>query len=111
MIDFKFKFMARNKKSVLNQIFKEQKKEEVIETEPVNVEEALLSPEPEEKEVPMTLEEVVAQEEFIFEETESPIYEDDGEEDGEIEDVKPRTIESLSYKELRLFQRTGQMPK
>jgi len=110
MIDFKIKIMARNKKGVLNQIFSEPKNVAVI-TEPENVENALLSPEPEGKETPMTLEEVAAQKEFIFEETESPVYEDDDEEDGEIEKVKPRTIESLSYKELRLFQRTGKMPK
>jgi hypothetical protein len=105
--------MARNKKSILNQVVEEPKKDEVVETEPINVEEALLTPEPEEIEESMTSEEVQAQEEFIFEEVESPVYEDDGEEEGETEiiEVKSRTIESLSHKELRLFQRTGQMPK
>jgi hypothetical protein len=124
MINFNFKFMARNKKSVLNQIL-EPKQKEVVETEKVNVEDALLTPEEDLDEFDMSVHsEVYPPEEKITftndpieidlmkEETESPVYEDDGEEDGETEEEpKPRTIESLSYKELRLFQRTGQMPK
>jgi len=57
-----------------------------------------------------------------IEEVESPVFDDDDELDGEIMedfevDEKPivepktRTIESLSHKEFRIFQRTGQMPK
>lgn len=126
IIDFNTKFMGRNRKNVLKLIIEEPKKEEVIETEPVSVDEALLTPITEELEIPMTLEEVVAQEEYISElpeeETESPVYEDDGEVDGDteeevneeidvMEEVKPRTIQSLSHSELRFFQRTGQMPK
>lgn len=113
--------MKRNKNSVLNQNFEEPQIEEVIETEPMNVEEALLSPEPEEielkEDLSPELEEIKILDKDLTPEEISDLYNEgaiDGAVDGAIEseeEVKSRTIESLSYKELRFFQRTGQMPK
>jgi hypothetical protein len=78
---------------------------EVPEEEPVNVEMALLSSN---NEIISDIKEE--------EEVESPIYKDDGKEEGELlEEIKvlsiSRTIESLTSKELRRFQRTGIFPK
>jgi len=46
---------------------------------------------------------------------ESPFYEDDGEEDGDVGDDEDepveRTLADLSHKELMFFKRTGIMPK
>lgn len=77
--------MARQKKNIINQIF-EEPINEIIETEQENIEDTLLSPIPE----------------VVIDEPVKEIV---------LKEVKPRTIESLSHKELRLFQRTGQMPK
>jgi hypothetical protein len=70
IVKFYIKIMAkRNRKAVLNQNVKEQpeiKKEEVVECEPISINLKAEMPE-------------------VDEEIESPVYEDDGEEDGEIE--------------------------
>jgi len=89
--------MGRSKKNVLNQVVEEPKIKVNINKE-INI-------------IPEFLED-----EIVSKETESPVYEDDSKEDGEkeeeiIEKSEPRTFESLSHKEFRHFQRTGQMPK
>ena len=117
--------MGRKKKGVLNQMTtkpeaekKETLKEEIIEKVSVSkIEEPI-------EEINV----VIPTEKAPEEKFESPVYVDDGEEDGEIgeednedneydgdedeeEVAAPRTLQSLSKAELRWFQRTGQMPK
>ena len=95
-----------NKKNVLNQDGEESKKE-VIEQEIIVPEET-----PEE-----IKEEIIVPDETPEEDTDETPDEDtdetpDEDTDDDIEEeVAPRTIQSLSKSEFRLFQRTGLMPK
>ena len=123
--------MGRAKKNVLNQTNEEPIKEEVVETEEISIDDTTQDEITEEKgifddrepdfsdlENALKTNSDVAEEivdEILEREVESPVYDDDGEIDGEkeeiIEEPKQRTIESLSAKEFRFYQRTGIMPK
>jgi len=118
---FKLENMSKKvKRGLLNQIIEETPEEttqeEVVESQPISIDAALLTPEPE-----MTLEEVVAQEEFIEEVPE--IEEVPVEEIIEEPQVEEEIVEDLSYEEklkrflgdkssspYRLYLRTGILP-
>lgn len=130
--------MGNRKKSVLNQIVEEPKKEIIVNINEEDVkdldEKFNVDADVEIKEIirEISPEKLVEQEEYIFElPKEEPISIDDvlttpdfeistdmkideqvvGEDDKIKEVLKPRTLESLSRAEMRWFQRTGRMPK
>ena len=115
------------KKGVLNKIVEETPEEtiqnEVVESESMIIDEALLTPAPEEveevveepvleDEIEEVLEEVV-EEPVVEEIVEEPVLEEVVFENEpiEIEIHVPRTIESLSSSEYRRFRTSGRMPK
>ena len=111
------------KKGVLNKIVEETPEEtiqnEVVESESMIIDEALLTPAPEE--VEEVVEEPVLEdeiEEVVEEVLEEPVVEEPVLEEVvfenepiEIEIHVPRTIESLSSSEYRRFRTSGRMPK
>ena len=120
------------KKGVLNKIVEETPEEtiqnEVVESESMIIDEALLTPAPEEVEEvveePVLEDEIeeVVEEPVVEEVVEEPVLEEVVEEPVleevvfenepiEIEIHVPRTIESLSSSEYRRFRTSGRMPK
>ena len=111
------------KKGVLNKIVEETPEEtiqnEVVESESMIIDEALLTPAPEEVEEvveePVLEDEIeeVVEEPVVEEIVEEPVLEEVVFENEpiEIEIHVPRTIESLSSSEYRRFRTSGRMPK
>jgi len=111
------------KKGVLNKIVEETPEEtiqnEVVESESMIIDEALLTPAPEEVEEvveePVLEDEIeeVVEEPVVEEVVEEPVLEEVVFENEpiEIEIHVPRTIESLSSSEYRRFRTSGRMPK